>query len=102
MGGTQQEVNGRKIGPQMNPTGAAYDELRLGADGRPISLVLLGTVPARDSLSGFAISQDASMLAYANSRQQRVRHRVAGDGQDPGMGAGRQRDRGSAQPVVGG
>jgi hypothetical protein len=68
VGGTQQEVNGRKIGPQMNPTGAAYDELRLDADGRPISLVLLGTVPARDSLSGFAISQDASMLAYANSR----------------------------------
>ncbi len=68
VGGTQQVVNGRKIGPQMNPTGAAYDELRLGADGRPMSLVLLGTVPARDSLSGFAISQDASMLAYANGR----------------------------------
>jgi hypothetical protein len=68
VGGTQQEVNGRKIGPPMNPTGAAFDELRLGSDGRPISLVLLGTVPARDALSGFAISQDASMLAYANSR----------------------------------
>jgi hypothetical protein len=68
VGGTQQEVNGRKVGPPMNPTGAAFDELRLGSDGRPISLVLLGTVPARDALSGFAISQDASMLAYANSR----------------------------------
>jgi len=68
VGGTYQVVNGRDIGPPRNPTGAAFDELRLGADGRPVSLVLLGTVPARDALSGFAISQDASMLAYANSR----------------------------------
>jgi hypothetical protein len=67
VGGTYQEVNGHKVGPPMNPAGAAFDELRLGADGRPISLVLLGTVPARDALSEFAISQDASMLAYANS-----------------------------------
>ncbi|MGH3229046.1 MAG: hypothetical protein ACRDOA_10780 [Streptosporangiaceae bacterium] len=66
MGGHQQEVRGRTIGPPMNPTTVAFDELRLGPDGRPVSLVWLLTVPARDAMSGFAISQDASMLAYAN------------------------------------
>ena len=67
MGGQQQEVNGRKVGPPRNATTVAFDELRLGSDGRPISLVSVLTVPARDALSGFAISQDASMLAYANT-----------------------------------
>ena len=67
VGGQQQEVNGRKIGPPRNAPTVAFDELRLGPDGRPISLVSLLTVPARDALSGFAISQDASMLAYANT-----------------------------------
>jgi hypothetical protein len=68
MGGQQQEFGGRKVGPQQNPTTIAFDELRLGSDGRPLSLVLLLTVPARDAMAGFAISQDASMLAYANSQ----------------------------------
>ncbi len=67
MGGQQQVVNGRKVGPPQNPTTVAFDELRLAADGRPISLVTVLTIPARDALSGFAISQDASMLAYANT-----------------------------------
>ena len=66
VGGQQQEVNGRKVGPPRNAPTVAFDELRLGPDGRPVSLVSLLTVPARDALSGFAISQDASMLAYAN------------------------------------
>ncbi len=67
VGGQQQEVNGRKFGPPRNATTVAFDELRLGSDGRPVSLVTLLTVPAKDALSGFAISQDASMLAYANT-----------------------------------
>jgi hypothetical protein len=66
VGGQQQEVNGQKVGPPRNATTVAFDELRLGSDGRPISLVTMLTVPAKDALSGFAISQDASMLAYAN------------------------------------
>ncbi len=63
----QAEVGGRTQQSPMpvNPTAAAFDELRLAPDGRPESLGLLGTVPARDGLSGFAISQDASMLAYS-------------------------------------
>ena len=63
----QAEVGGRTQQSPMpvNPTAAAFDELRLTPDGRPESLGLLGTVPARDGLSGFAISQDASMLAYS-------------------------------------
>jgi hypothetical protein len=63
----QAEVGGQtKHSPMpVNPTTAAFDELRLAPDGRPESLGLLGTVPARDALSGFAISQDASMLAYS-------------------------------------
>jgi prolyl-tRNA editing enzyme YbaK/EbsC (Cys-tRNA(Pro) deacylase) len=67
VGGQQQEVNGRKVGPPRNSTTVAFDELRLGPAGRPVSLVSLLTVPARDAMSGFAISQDASMLAYANT-----------------------------------
>ena len=102
VGGTQQVVNGRKIGPQMNPTGAAYDELRLGADGRPLSLVLLGTVPARDSLSGFAISQDASMLAYANGRNSGFDTVSLATGKTRGWVPFYGGDRGSIQPVVGG
>lgn len=63
----QAEVGGQQqVGPPRNPTTIAFDELRLGADGRPRSLVTVLTVPARDTMSGFAISQDASMLAYAN------------------------------------
>jgi len=60
-----QRQNG--IGYPMNPTAFAFDELRLGSDGRPGSLRLLFTLPARDVEQGlgyFAISQDASMLAY--------------------------------------
>jgi hypothetical protein len=68
MGGQQQEFGGGKVGPQQNPTTIAFDELRLGSDGRPLSLVTLLTVSARDAMAGFAISQDASMLAYANSQ----------------------------------
>jgi hypothetical protein len=67
VGGKRQEFRGQKIGPPMNPASVAFDELRLGPDGRPISLLVLFTIPARDALSGFAISQDASMLAYANT-----------------------------------
>src|SRR5579859_3625131 len=64
----QAEVGGQQeIGPPMNAPTVAFDELRLGADGRPRSLVTVLTVPARDTMSGFAISQDASMLAYANT-----------------------------------
>ena len=65
----QAEVGGQQpeVGPPQNPTTVAFDELRLGADGRPVSLVTVLTVPATDALSGFAISQDASMLAYANT-----------------------------------
>jgi hypothetical protein len=66
VGGQRQVVNGRKVGPPQNPTTIAFDELRLGADGRPRSLVTVLTVPVRDAISGFAISQDASMLAFAN------------------------------------
>jgi hypothetical protein len=52
-------------GPPVNPTALAFDELRLGPDGQPESLRLLFTIPARDAyLGSFAISQDASMLAY--------------------------------------
>ncbi len=63
----QAEVGGRTQQSPMpvNPTAAAFDELRLAPDGRPESLGLLGTVPARNAPSGFAISQDASMLAYS-------------------------------------
>jgi len=62
------EVGGQQeIGPPMNAPTVAFDELRLGADGRPRSLVTVLTVPARDTMSGFAISQDATMLAYANT-----------------------------------
>jgi hypothetical protein len=68
VGGQEQVVNGRKVPPPRNAPTIAFDELRLGADGRALSLVTLLTVPARDSLSGFAISADASMLAYANSQ----------------------------------
>jgi hypothetical protein len=62
----QAEVGGQtpKSPMPVNPSTAAFDELRLKADGHLESLSVLGTVPARTALSGFAISQDASMLAY--------------------------------------
>jgi hypothetical protein len=62
----QAEVGGQTPNSPMpfNPPTAAFDELRLKADGEVASLSVLGTVPARTALSGFAISQDASMLAY--------------------------------------
>jgi hypothetical protein len=62
----QAEVGGHTANSPMpfNPPTAAFDELRLKADGTLESLSVLGTVPARTALSGFAISQDASMLAY--------------------------------------
>jgi hypothetical protein len=56
------------IGFPVNPTTLAFEELRLGSDGRPEPLRLLFTLPARDVNPGvFAISQDASMLAYTTS-----------------------------------
>ena len=62
----QAEVGGKTPTSPMpvNPPTAAFDELRLEANGQVESLSVLGTVPARTALSGFAISQDASMLAY--------------------------------------
>ena len=65
VGGQRQEFHGKKIGPPMNSRTVVFDELRLNADYRPISLVELFTVPANDVESVFAISQDASMLAYS-------------------------------------
>ena len=50
-------------GPPTGFTTVAFDELRLRADGQPESLKLLFSIPMRDSLF-FAVSQDASMLAY--------------------------------------
>jgi len=62
----QAEVGGSMAnGPiPVNPTSAAFDEMRLRPDGRLESLSVLGTVPAGTALSGFAVSQDASMLVY--------------------------------------
>ena len=58
------EVGGRtQGGPPTGATTVAFDELRLRPDGQPESLRLLFSIPMKDSLS-FAISQDASMLAY--------------------------------------
>ncbi|HEY1319337.1 MAG TPA: hypothetical protein VGF32_03785 [Streptosporangiaceae bacterium] len=62
----QAEVGGQTPNSPMpfNPPTAAFDELRLKADGEVEYLSVLGAVPAGTALSGFAISQDASMLAY--------------------------------------
>jgi hypothetical protein len=61
----QASVGGTANGPlPVNPAAAAFDELRLRPDGHLASLSVLGTVPAKTALSGFAISPDASMLAY--------------------------------------
>jgi hypothetical protein len=49
----------------VNPAAIAFDELRLQADGQVKSLSVLGTVPANNVEGGFAVSQDASMLAYS-------------------------------------
>jgi hypothetical protein len=60
------EMGGRTqggIGPPVGATVAAFDELRLGPDGQPESLRLLFSIPWNGSMV-FAISQDASMLAY--------------------------------------
>jgi hypothetical protein len=54
-------------GPPINPTTIAFDELRLRADGQVEWLHLLFTIPAAKVAGGFAISQDASMLAYWTS-----------------------------------
>jgi hypothetical protein len=48
----------------VNPASIAFDELRLRADGQVESLSVLGTVPANNIQGNFAVSQDASMLAY--------------------------------------
>jgi hypothetical protein len=48
----------------VNPATLAFDELRLQADGQVESLSVLGTVPANNIQGSFAVSQDASMLAY--------------------------------------
>jgi hypothetical protein len=58
-GGRTQSVGG----PPIDSTAVAFDELRLRPDGQPESLRLLFSVPMTGSLF-FAISQDASMLAY--------------------------------------
>jgi hypothetical protein len=62
-------VGGRQQGPgyPLNPTAIAFDELRLRPDGQVGWLHLLGTVPAKDVSGGFAVSQDASMLAYGTN-----------------------------------
>jgi hypothetical protein len=65
VGGTRQQIHGKKVGPPISSSTIAFDELRLDADYRPLSLVKLFTVPANDVDSTFAISQDASMLAYS-------------------------------------
>jgi hypothetical protein len=65
VGGKRQEFHGKKVGPPIDSPTIAFDELRLSPDGRLISLVALFTVPAKDAEGGFAISQDASMLAYS-------------------------------------
>ena len=58
------EVGGRsQSGPPVGATTVAFDELRLRPDGQLESLRLLFSVPMKGSLY-FAISQDASMLAY--------------------------------------
>jgi prolyl-tRNA editing enzyme YbaK/EbsC (Cys-tRNA(Pro) deacylase) len=59
------EVGGQTQGrlPPVGATTVAFDELRLRPDGQLESLRLLFSIPMKDSLS-FAISQDASMLAY--------------------------------------
>jgi hypothetical protein len=60
------EMGGRTqggIGPPVGATVAAFDELRLGPDGQPESLRSLFSIPWNGSMF-FAISQDASMLAY--------------------------------------
>jgi hypothetical protein len=50
----------------VNPATIAFDELRLQADGQVESLSVLGAIPAKDLNSdGFAVSQDASMLAFS-------------------------------------
>jgi hypothetical protein len=62
----QAEMGGRTqdgIGPPIDSTVMAFDELRLRPDGQPQSLKLLFTIPVRGSVY-FSISQDASMLAY--------------------------------------
>jgi hypothetical protein len=62
-------VGGQPDGPvpPINPATVAFDELRLRADGQPEWLHLLFTVRASDVTGGFAISQDASMLAFTTS-----------------------------------
>ena len=60
------EMGGRTqggIGPPVGATVAAFDELRLSPDGQPESLRLLFSIPWNGPMF-FAISQDASMLAY--------------------------------------
>lgn len=62
------EVGGQTPNSPMpiNPTAVAFDELRLRASGEVESLSVLGTIPARNTESGLAVSQDASMLAYSS------------------------------------
>lgn len=48
----------------VNPATMAFDELRLQADGQVESLSVLGTIPAKDLDGNFAVSADASLLAY--------------------------------------
>ena len=98
----QAEVGGQtpKSPMPVNPSTAAFDELRLKADGHLESLSVLGTVPARTALSGFAISQDASMLAYFTGAGFEAVSLATGTGRHwPG---GLPRKRQPAQPVLGG
>jgi hypothetical protein len=59
VGGRDQGVGGPPIGSDT----VAFDELRLGPGGQPESLRVVLSIPMSGSMN-FAISQDASMLAY--------------------------------------
>jgi hypothetical protein len=61
------QVGGQEAAGKFKPSYAAFDELRLSADGQPESLRLLFTIAAKPGLPGFTISQDASMLAYSTN-----------------------------------
>ncbi len=97
----QAEVGGMTAKSPMpfDPKTAAFDELRLRADGQVESLTVLGTVPAQTALSGFAVSQDAGMLAYYTGAGFETVSLATGTGQ--ALAAGRPRHRGPGQPVLG-
>ena len=76
------EMGGQSQGPGGPPIGStivAFDELRLRADGQPESLRLLFSIRMSESV-GFAISQDASMLAYTTDNGFETVSLAAGSG----------------------